>query len=197
MTIKEKKLVQPTEFANWTMPVMVLSDDLRGFLPWVIKAHTSGNWNHIMFMARQDFVVTQNNVLKEIPIQKYMTSTQLLKFWRVKGVTPEQLAELIAEVDRRMKLPWWKRSYDYLGIVGQAVHLPWIQAPFAWFCSEVVVDFFKKYLSFPWLRPDPSDMDAWFKAHPETYELMGYWIEGGYVSLLEVSKKEEAQNVVV
>jgi len=196
MSVKEKKFISPTVFASWSMPVIVLSDDMRSFIPWIIRAHTSGNWNHVMLMVRQDFVVTQNNVLKEIPIQKYMTDTQLLKFWRVKSITPKQLEELILQVDKEIQLPWWKRSYDYLGIFGQALHLPWIQAPFAWFCSERVVDFLRKYVFFPWLRPDPSDMDVWFKQHPDTYELLGYWVEGGYVGLSQVSKKEEEQNII-
>ncbi|GAG51830.1 unnamed protein product, partial [marine sediment metagenome] len=66
------KLIYPTKITIDDLPMVVFSDDVRGFLPWMIKAHTQGSYNHCMWMVDPGYFVTQAWTYKEIDIKRYM-----------------------------------------------------------------------------------------------------------------------------
>ena len=174
---EDRKFIDPTsDIVEADLPLIVFSDDRQGFVGWKIKSHTKANYNHQMKMVRLGFVVTQGITYKEIPIQEYMRSNQFLKFWRYDLLT-EQYRQLIKEaVERDLNAKWWRRSYDFLGIVGQALHIRWLQSPFQKYCSEreashwrIVPELRSKIPP----RPSPGEFNAILKGIP-AMKIIGY-----------------------
>lgn len=170
------KVIDPTKLEG---VYVVLSDDRRGFMGWLIKAHEHGNYNHAMMMIEPGQLLSQADVFKRIPVTLYMKTGQFLKFWRVNGLTESDVVIIHDIIKKRLALPWWKRSYDYLGLIGQALpFLHWLQIPALWFCSEAVVSVLRKTSPLLWLpkQPSPSDLDTLFRQHPEQFDVAGYWV---------------------
>ena len=172
---------------NWIDPktipqnddiLVVLYDDRSGFLGWFIKNHESGNYNHAMMMRSAGMLVSQANVLKEIPVDIYMQKSNFLKFWRIKNITPEEKTAILGFMQHRLSLPWWGRMYDYFGLLGQSFpFLRWIHTPGLNFCSEFVALAMRTASRFSYLDPQrsPAYLDDVFKAHPDDMEVLGYW----------------------
>jgi len=174
-------IVDPRTFTKEMIPIIVLSDDLRSIIGAVIKTHTSGNYNHAFVIHEPGFMASQGfAIFKKSPIDSYMTSGQVLKFWRIKDMTLSERITIMRNIANRLALPWYKRGYDWLGIFGQFTRLNFVQNPFQMFCSEQVR---RDYIA-PIARaakvvpqePSPSDMERIFKQHPEIFEYVGHWM---------------------
>ena len=176
--------INPGLFKEDDLPIIILCDDLRGFLGWAIKAHSSGNYSHVMTLYKPGMVATQNfNGFQVKGLDQYLKASQMLKFWRVKNMTDMETITIIGNIQRRLALPWWKRQYDFLGVlVGQLTNIRWLQNPWKMYCSEQIkVDYLDaierlKHIEFG--RPSPSDLDRIFKEYPDTFEALGYWLDG-------------------
>lgn len=173
--------INPKTFNDSDLPLIVLSDDLRSFVGWGIKAHTSGNYNHSFLMNKPGYCVSQDfGGFNEKPIDVYLTSGQMLKFWKIKNLNDNEKFLILLAIHKRLALPWWKKRYDFFGtFVGQFLNIRWIQSPWAWYCSEQVRDDALKLLQrlskIEWGEPNPSDLDNIFKKYPEYFECSGYW----------------------
>lgn len=175
--------VDPREFGRDDLPIIVLVDDLRGFIGWSIKAHQSGNYNHSMIMHKIGKIASQDFAgFREKPIEDYLKSNFMLKFWRIKDLTSLEAIIIVANVSKRLSLPWYRRQYDWIGIFGQFIRLNFIQNPFSAYCSEQVRDDYIKSVEkadrvVP-RKPSPSTLDMTFKLYPNIFECKGYWWNG-------------------
>ena len=167
------------------LPLIVLSDHSSGFIQWAIKWRTKANYNHVMSMIYPGLFTSQGNTFSEVPLDRYMTKNSRLKFWRIKDLTLEEESLIRGRILRRLALPWWKRGYDYLGILGQAVGLKFINNPWNVFCSEQVLkDWLEGIISLRIVdgdnvtelseHPSPKDLNEFFKNHPRM-EVYGRW----------------------
>jgi len=176
--MSEKKFIDPNTITDF--PVVVLVDDLRGFVGWGIKTHTKGNYNHVMTLYRPGYCASQGFwMYADVPLKKYLRPGIMLKFWALKGCSAEIKRQIIDKNTADLKLPWWRRGYDYLGILGQATGIKWVQTPWKHFCSEAVAEDLRldpKLREVIPERPSPADLDRIFEAHPEYFECAGYWI---------------------
>lgn len=179
----DKVYVNPGSFRQEDLPIIVLTDELRGFVGWAIKSHTQGNYGHVFILFKPGMALSQDFMgLRVRGLDEFMTPGMMLKFWRTKNLTPIEKAAIQTAVDTRINLPFVKRMYDYLGLVGQFFHIKWINSPWQTFCSEQVnFDYIApvprtKVLGIK--EPSPSELDAIFKAHPELFECMGFWWDG-------------------
>jgi len=180
--IKEGKVyTDPKKFTEADLPLIVLADDLRGFIGYAIKSHTKGNYNHAFIMHRPGFCVSQDfGGFKEHPIEVYLTEGMMLKFWKVRNLTLVEKSIILLNIKKRLGRKRWQNSYDFLGVlVGQVTRLRWIQNPFQMFCSEQVRwDFLKpleRAIKFIRQQPSPADLDASFKPNPNVFIPAGYW----------------------
>lgn len=178
MPTNNKFFIDPSTFNPTNLFLTVLVDDLRGGIGWVIKDDTSGNYCHAMNIRKIGFLVSQNLWFHEIPIETYLIPSNMLKFWQVNNLTAEEYATINAAIDADLKSSAWDRFYNFLGIVGQAVKLPWISMPDQDICSQRCA----KYLRLiPRLaiaideHPSPSSLDTIFNAHPELFTCIGFW----------------------
>lgn len=174
-----KVFVDPRDFLYEDCPIIVLVDDLRGGIGWIIKEHTAGNYCHAMTLLAPDVLASQNWLFERKKLEQYMKPSLMLKFWRIKDLTRAEKLVIENNILNRLALPWYKRRYDYLGIFGQALNIKWIQSPFGLYCSEeVAADYLNaipRALSLGFHQPSPADLDRIFKTNPDVLECLGYW----------------------
>lgn len=170
-------IIDPNKIKEEDLPLVCLVDDRRSFLSWIIKAHTSGNYNHIMEYHRGGYFASQSyRGFREIKIGKYMKSHLFLKFWKVKNLTQDQKEKWESLIRAELRRPWWDRRYDYLGVVGQFLKIRWLNNPWLKYCSERVAEHLRKALGkIVKSHPTPSELDRDFKLQ-DNMELYGYWM---------------------
>ena len=180
MDSTNKVFIDPTKFTQADLPLIVLCDDLRGWLGWAIKAHTSGNYCHATGMIHPQKIATQGVLFQEIPLTDYLKDYEMIKFWKIKNLTDTERSLIFDAVNKRLKLPWWRRLYDLPGVLlGQNLHLKWLQIPGLEYCSEEVkadyIDTIARLKGTVPNEPSPSDLDRAFKANPDKFEAVGFW----------------------
>lgn len=168
------KIINPLIIPKEAFPILVLSDDVRGLFSLTIKIHAHGNYNHTMWLIEPNVLASQGLWLyKRVALKNYMTGKHRLKFWQP-DLTGVQKQELIKTVNNSLNQPWWKRTYDYVGIVGQAIGIKSLQIPFQNYCSERDANYIRKYYpDFP-LRPSPPQVNRACEAI-EGIKYYGHW----------------------
>lgn len=158
------------------LPLIVCVDDRRSFLGWVIKHHTHGEYNHIMEMHRPGFFASQDPVgYREVPVESYMKEWITLKFWKHAELSEQLVIRWIHSVQNDLNEPWWKRRYDFLGIVGQLLNIPGLNGP-AKYCSEMVAHRLRIIANMPApVHPTPSQLNELFKTWKEM-KVFGRWL---------------------
>lgn len=184
------KFIDPANILPANLPLLVLSDHSSGFVEWAIKWRTKGGYNHIMWMHRPGYFASQGNVYSEAPLARYMKHGNTLKFIKVTGLSAVQRHMILASIQKKLKLPWWKRRYDFLGIIGQATGFKWINTPWSDYCSEdgpehvrdnklLINTMANEELKLALLNipkhGSPEDLNRYFEAHPEAFETYGRW----------------------
>ncbi len=168
--------IDPYKIPEKDLPLVVLVDDRRGFLSWLIKSHSKGNYSHCMEMHFPALLASQQvNGFKEVPIDTYIKDYIQLKFWKKKDITREQKMNWFSCISADLKESWWKRRYDFLGIIGQLLHIRWLNNPWIKYCYERVAENLREALGIelPY-RSTPSDMNMSFNKN-EDWEVYGYW----------------------
>lgn len=165
-------VIDPLKIKPEDLPMVIVTDDRRGWLGWIIKNHSHGNYNHIMEMLNPGYVVSQDpGGYKEVPIEKYMKDFIFMKFWKYKDITTEQKKKWFGVVRYDLNQP---SGYDFLGLIGQLLGLRWIQDSRRRYCSERVAEHLRFVLDFQIPKqPTPSDINALLKTIP-SMEVYGY-----------------------
>jgi len=161
-------LTDPKELAFLRVqdcPMLVLSDNVWSWISWRIKGHTSGHYNHAMWLLDPAHVASQGWRFRMGALRPYLNGRYRLKFWRNPNWTPEQRLELRAGLLRDLRAGG---RYDWLGIIGQRLGLRWINFTNRSYCSEQA----GKVLGLvePTFRvehPSPADLDKWCKDSPQ------------------------------
>ena len=178
--MKDRKFINPLEIKDKIdLPVIVLVDDLRGFISLIIKNHTDGNYSHCMWLFEEGNIATQSWIYRKLLLKRYMTKRNMLKFWRIRGLSERERWDIIFKIAIDLKQPWYKRLYDVLGILGQFLKIRQIQSPFRKYCSERVAGDLRTISSLKDIIPKfpaPSDLNKLFNQNPDKFERLGYWI---------------------
>ena len=181
MQENNKVYVDPTTFDPDNLMMIVLVDDLRGGIGWVIKDDTNSNYCHAMLQRKPTMLVSQNLWFHEIPIATYMQPSLMLKFWKINNLTADEWALMDAAIDADLKAPAWHRFYNFLGIVGQALKQPWISMPGQDICSQRDVKYMRllpRLSAVLPANPSPAQMDDICNAHPDLFTCVGYfWMD--------------------
>ena len=164
------KIINPLKITEKALPILVLSDEIRGLISFGIKVHSKGNYNHTMWLIEPGVLASQGTLYKRVPLKKYLSGRHRLKFWQP-DLTGNEKVELIETINKALNQPWWKRTYDYIGIIGQLFRLRSIQIPFQNYCSERDSNYIRKYIPEIPLRPSPSQ----FNKACEKIERMKYY----------------------
>lgn len=173
----EIKVIDPLNITDFCI---VFVDDKQGFFGWLIKSHEKGNWNHVCILYKPGYVASQDPLgYRSVPITAYLKPRYSLKFMCFRNIYCAKELEVFKSIVQKLNKPWWKRRYDYLGILGQAIGCRWIQTPWADYCSE---DVRKRIIMIePTLdkvipkRPTPSELNDICNQYPDKFHYIGHW----------------------
>lgn len=174
----EYSFIDPKEITESQLPIIILEEDRQGMFGWAIRWHSKDNYNHAEIMVHPRKVASQNpGGYKELPIDKLMTGRTFMKFWQFDPVDRREIEIIRKQVEADLAKPWWGRKYDFLGILGQALGVRWIQSPWGKFCSESVsanLRLIPRLKDKIPARPNPSELNQILKTMPDM-KLLGYW----------------------
>lgn len=181
--------MNPKEISPDVLPCFVFSDETSGLIEFLIKFRTKGDYNHVMLQCRPGFFASQGNTYSEAPLSRYMNKGKRLKYVEVLGLTPVQKKLVVASVNKKLALPWYRKLYDWLGIVGQATGLPWLNTPGLNYCSEDAPSHFmfmaqlglddadpkKAILLGMGGHKSPQGLNEYMKKYPNVFHVVGKW----------------------
>jgi len=153
------------------LPLLVLSDNVRSFISWGIKAHESGMYNHLMLMIEPQLFATQNLMFCQEPVKNYLKKHRL-KFWHNPYWTNKERQALIRKVKKDLAQPWYKRIYDVVAIVGQAIHCESLQIPGIDICSDKAAYLKVVDPLYNLKHPSPPDVNRWMQKQTR-YQVYG------------------------
>lgn len=142
-----QEIFDPRTIMQSEEPLMVLCNELNNPIAETIDWRTDipgvEPTDHAMLSRRQAKFVCQTmrvfNAYNEIWMDQYLKRGVSLAFIQLVNSNPDFVAAFNASVDARLNGPWWTKTYDYLGILGQAVGQPWIHTPGLRYCSVDVI----------------------------------------------------------
>ena len=176
----DNRFVNPEIIPEADLPLIVLSDFSSGVIQSLIKIRTSGSFSHVMVMHRTGFFASQGNMFSEAKLERYMKEGNRLKFFRIKNLTKEERRALSRKMEADLAAPWWKRFYDYPGVIGQALGFRWINSPWRAYCSERVAGWLRTLQRFKnsvTIHPSPQDLNETMKRDEGNFEFYGIWDE--------------------
>ena len=142
-------------------PVLVLSDRVRGLVPWLIRGHTDGYYNHAMWSHNPGMFATQEWRFRERLASDFVQGDYRLKFWMSFDWGVAVRAQMMARIREQILA---RGRYDWLGILGQAICVKRLNLPGRAYCSEAAADVLRQ--ADPLFRmdhPSPADINRWCK----------------------------------
>lgn len=126
------------------MPLIVLCNQTNSPIGWLIDFRTNIKGlfplDHAQLSKDQGRFVRQDFTgFHDIPMEDYLIPGGQLYFVELVNSNPEFVAAFRASVEARLQAPFWEKGYDYVGIFGQAIGVPWIHTPGLRFCSVDVI----------------------------------------------------------
>jgi hypothetical protein len=169
------ELIDPRNLTEKDLPLVVLSDSMLSFLGWGIKAHTSGEYSHAMMMVQPGVFASQGWIFNNVNVAEYCKPSYRLKFWKPEITIPQK--NIILEyIQAELSKPWYKRRYDILGVIGQALNIRCINNPWSKYCSEHVSATLAAAGFAYGKHPSPSDLNRYFIKDPK-WSVLGYWLQ--------------------
>ena len=149
------------------LPMICFADGLYSMFGWRVRVHTGGCYGHVMWLNKPGRVATQGLFYEEKPIDDFVGRYRL-KLVYCQAWTEEQRRNAQELIGMTLSRPKVRRLYDFLGIMGHVVKMPWLNVPWREYCSENVgrilgcVD-----ERFGMKHPAPSDINRWCKQYQE------------------------------
>lgn len=180
--IPDPRLIPQTD-----LPLIVLANKTNDFIAGTINLRTNGSWDHAMTIINQGKFCTQGLTYSEVPMEDYLKRGGQLKFIKLVNSNPEFNQAFKKAVLSRLGSPWWHKFYDFIGIFGQAIGMPWIHTPGLMYCSVVDIALLKAsciYLpskdqqiinTIP-NESSPQSLDDIFKSNPGIFATYGIYL---------------------
>lgn len=170
------KKFNPNNIDNKILPLFIFIDDLHSLFGFGIRLHTKGIYSHVAEMVRKEHVVSQDFLYHEVSLEKYLKPQYRLKFIKYIPITKEQKLHWINLVSQELKEPWYKRRYDYIGVlIGHLFCMRWIQNPWLRYCSERIAEHMRKVFHSGIRKyPTPSEINQFMKDDGD-FSVVGRW----------------------
>ena len=154
-------------------PMMVFSFGIGSPIATAIAMKEHGLYNHFMWLLSPGMLATQDVTFRMMPVENYMEK-HALKFVYNKMWQTEDRAKLRKALDAGLAKPWYRRLYDPLAIVGQALNLEWLQVPGLDICSDKAKPLKLVDRNYDLKHPSPTNINNWMKKQK------GYAVYGRY-----------------
>lgn len=156
--------MQMLEATEDRVPRLAVSDNLSSWFSLAIKRHTDGEYNHAFWAWAPGRVISQNWMLSDGPLDDYLEGKHRVKLMWNSVWTEEQIVRIRARLNGQLHRPWWKRMYDWPGILGQAMRLRGLNLPHRQYCSEAAGEVLRAVeTAFGMKHPTPADLNKWCK----------------------------------
>ena len=157
-------------------PYLIFTNNLTSWISNIIKKHTAGEYSHVLWKMDKICGISQGWILKKINFSKtYLRGNHRVKIWRVKTASLNQKYAMFYDIKMQLYKPWYKKLYDWPGIIGQLFRMRWINYPWRNYCSESINEVLSLYTSFDMKHPSPSDINKWCEWHQEEVECIGVY----------------------
>lgn len=164
----------------------ISKDGTFDFMSYLIKLRTQAVWNHSMIMRKPGFVVSQGTQLAETRIDEYMKNGTRMDFFTLANPDPKVIDLMNAYVDKRLAGNFITKSYDYLGIFGQMIGLPFIHTPGLDYCSVLTLAILRagapamnavdnKVIMSQSVESQPQQLEYMYLNNPTTFTHYGYY----------------------
>jgi len=184
----------PREIPQSDLPLLVLANTTSDFIADAIDIRTGGSWDHAMVCINAGKFCSQGMTYSEVSMENYMKKGSQLKFIKIVDGGPAFNIAFRNAVQDRLKLPWYRKMYDFIGIFGQAIGCPWIHTPGLDYCSVADITLLKQAAN--WLPmvndrvikaiPDesnPQNIDNIAKANPTIFSTYGVYLSDEGVTI--------------
>jgi len=171
----EKVLIDPLKIAFTDMPMVIFEADCEGIVPFLIRELT-GPWNHAMWLTPNGFA-SQGLTFEYVPVKNYMKKGFKLRFYKIKDLTNEERLAIYTIIEKRVNLPWWQKTYDFLGVFGQFIGIRLLNVPWLSYCSEQMASDITKTITPIKGKPTLSELEEIIKTIPR-FVYVGEWAGG-------------------
>jgi hypothetical protein len=158
-----------------SFPMVVFSDNLTSWISTAIKQHQQWSYNHAMWLIAPGVVASQDALFHRAPLSEYLQGAHRLKFWTNPRWTDGDRRRIRQAIAADLQRPWYRRLYDPVAIVGQALHADWIQLPWVNICSDRASYLAEVDPEYNLSHPDPADVNRWLDSRG-IYDVYGRFI---------------------
>ena len=169
---KKVNIIDPLEIEEG-FPYIVLASHSTNLISWAIRWRTKGSYNHGMWLFKKGTVASQDMTYAEKPIKKYMKKGFKLKIIKIKNPKKEVIIE---RIERRLKLPWWKTLYDFMGILGQAIGIKKLNNPYKDYCIESLIKDLLLIIKGIPIQSSPEDINVLTSKDTDNFEYVGHYL---------------------
>jgi hypothetical protein len=167
-------------FPESAFPMMCLANGFTSLFGYLISATTKDFWTHFQWLRNREEFASQWWYFKIFTVEHFRSYS--LKLWTNPDWTTVQRAVIQQCITNELARPKWETRYDFIGILGEAFHLPWLNSPRHDFCSEKVNILSKVDEGCAeWMKtnphPTPEEINAWFKTQ-ERFKIVGRIMPG-------------------
>jgi len=164
------------------LPALILTDKLPTSASGTVFASvteliTQSDVNHSMLLLPEG-LATQEKTYHVVGLERYLDGHHRIEVYRLR-LDRFELGAILADARRDLADHWWRKLYDWLGIMGQALHISWLQNPLKYYCSERCAKHLRRAATIAALglptQPDPGDLKRWALDHPYTVECAGIY----------------------
>ena len=159
-------------------PIFMYSDG-GSLFGWLIRKADDSAGSHLWTLVSNDAIANQSFTFRLVPVAKMQHYVTKL-IWNPE-FTAEQRKVMLESIFQRLELPWYRRLYDVVGLVGELLERVGIRLNLGKFdfCSESVsravalVDpDFKEWLGIN-PSPSPKEFNLYTKAHNPPWKVYG------------------------
>jgi len=142
-------------------------------------------------LTQSAIVASQDWLLADRPLSDYLKGQHRLKAWVIE---PGPHHKTLEWINYQVARPWYRRRYDWLGVIGHAIGLPWINVPWSNYCSEFAGAVLTPYAHGRSFRshPTPNDINRALK-QPHNWLLFEPCVLCRFDPTLDIDEKEKNQ----
>lgn len=157
------------------LPLLALTDNALSWFGLMIRKHQRGLYNHSMWLYRpRTFASQEIPTYRNMDVKKFAHNSRI-KLWHNPNWTEAQKATINVQIATRLAQPWYRRLYDFAGILGHFINKPSFHSPWQEYCSEGVGSTLALIdSSFLLSYPTPSDINKWCKDQ-DNMQVYGYY----------------------
>ena len=174
MSLDEIRAIPPEHY-----PIFMYSDG-GSLFGWLIRKADGSAGSHLWTLVGPDAIANQTITFRLVPVAQMGHYTTKL-IWNPE-FTPEQRKTMLKSIFERLELPWYKRMYDVVGLIGELIERTIgldLNLKKLDFCSEAVsraialVDpDYKAWLEIN-PSPTPREFNLYTKAHNPPWKVYG------------------------